>query len=63
MLLFAGLGNPGAGHANNRHNVGFMAADAIHRRHSFSPWSKKFHAAKAEGSLGDDKVMQHKPQT
>ena len=63
MLLFAGLGNPGARYANNRHNVGFMAADAIHRRHSFSPWSKKFHAEIAEGRLGDDKVLLLKPQT
>jgi peptidyl-tRNA hydrolase, PTH1 family len=63
MLLFAGLGNPGARYASNRHNVGFMAADAIHRRHSFSPWSKKFHAEIAEGRLGDDKVLLIKPQT
>ena len=63
MLLFAGLGNPGARYANNRHNVGFMAADAIHRRHSFLPWSKKFHAEIAEGRLGDDKVLLLKPQT
>jgi len=42
MLIFAGLGNPGAQYQNHRHNVGFMAADAIARRHSFSPWSKKF---------------------
>ena len=41
MLIIAGLGNPGPKYENNRHNVGFMAADAIHRRHSFSPWSKK----------------------
>ena len=63
MLLFAGLGNPGTRHASNRHNVGFMAADAIHRRHSFSPWSKKFHAAIAEGRLGDEKILLIKPQT
>jgi PTH1 family peptidyl-tRNA hydrolase len=63
MLLFAGLGNPGARHASNRHNVGFMAADAIHRRHSFSPWSKKFHAEIAEGKLGDEKILLLKPQT
>jgi PTH1 family peptidyl-tRNA hydrolase len=63
MLLFAGLGNPGAKYANNRHNVGFMAADSIARRHSFSPWSKKFQAEIAEGRIGNDKVLLIKPQT
>ena len=63
MLLFAGLGNPGAQYQNNRHNVGFMAADAIARRHDFSPWSKKFHGLIAEGRIGDDKVVLVKPQT
>jgi PTH1 family peptidyl-tRNA hydrolase len=63
MLVFAGLGNPGARHAKNRHNVGFMAADAIARRHSFSPWSKKFQAEIAEGKLGGERVLLVKPQT
>lgn len=63
MLLFAGLGNPGAKYANNRHNVGFMVADAIARRHSFSPWSRKFQAEIAEGKLGGEKVLLIKPQT
>ncbi len=63
MLLFAGLGNPGAQHAGQRHNIGFMAADAIARRHSFSPWSKKFKGLISEGRLGDDKVVLIKPQT
>lgn len=63
MLLFAGLGNPGAKYANNRHNVGFMAADAIARRHSFSPWTKKFQAEIAEGRIGTEKVLLIKPQT
>ncbi|WP_054310562.1 aminoacyl-tRNA hydrolase [Mesorhizobium sp. 1M-11] len=63
MLLFAGLGNPGAKYANNRHNVGFMAADAIARRHSFSPWSRKFQAEIAEGRIGGEKVLLIKPQT
>ncbi len=63
MLLFAGLGNPGTKYANNRHNVGFMAADAIARRHSFSPWTKKFQAEIAEGKIGDEKVLLVKPQT
>ena len=62
MLLFAGLGNPGGKYQNNRHNVGFMAADAIARRHSFSPWSRKFQAEIAEGKLGGEKVLLIKPQ-
>ncbi|RWN98812.1 aminoacyl-tRNA hydrolase [Mesorhizobium sp.] len=63
MLLFAGLGNPGAKYADNRHNVGFMAADAIARRHSFSPWSKKFQGLVAEGTLAGEKIILIKPQT
>jgi PTH1 family peptidyl-tRNA hydrolase len=63
LLLFAGLGNPGAKYANNRHNVGFMAADAIARRHDFSPWTKKFQGLIAEGRLGGEKTILLKPQT
>jgi len=63
MLVFAGLGNPGGEHRDNRHNVGFMAADAIARRHSFSPWSRKFQGVVAEGRLGEEKVLLIKPQT
>lgn len=63
MQIIAGLGNPGAKYANNRHNVGFMAADAIARRHSFSPWSKKFQAEIATGEIAGEKVLLVKPQT
>ena len=35
MLLLVGLGNPGAAIAGHRHNVGFMAVDAIAARHGF----------------------------
>ena len=48
---------------NNRHNIGFMAADAIARRHAFSPWSKKFQGLIAEGTIGGEKVVLLKPQT
>ena len=63
MLIFAGLGNPGSKYENNRHNVGFMAADAIHRRHSFSPWSKKYSALVSDGRIAGEKVLLIKPQT
>jgi peptidyl-tRNA hydrolase, PTH1 family len=63
MLLFAGLGNPGAKYANHRHNAGFMAADAIARRQSFSPWSKKFQGVIAEGVIAGEKIILIKPQT
>lgn len=63
MLLIAGLGNPGPRYAKQRHNIGFLAADAIARRQSFSGWSNKFKAQIAEGSIGDEKVLLIKPQT
>lgn len=63
MRILAGLGNPGAQYQNNRHNVGFMAADAIARRHSFSPWTKKFHALVADGTIDGEKILLLKPQT
>ncbi|OBZ93257.1 peptidyl-tRNA hydrolase [Pararhizobium polonicum] len=63
MLIFAGLGNPGAQYAGNRHNIGFMAVDAIQRRHSFSPWSKKFKALISEGEIAGERVLLMKPQT
>ena len=56
MLIIAGLGNPGAKYAGNRHNIGFMAVDAIQRRPGFSPWSKKFKAEISEGDLAGEKV-------
>ena len=63
MRMLVGLGNPGEKYAGNRHNIGFMAADEIHRRHSFSPWRKKFKAEIADGELDGEKVLLVKPQT
>lgn len=63
MWLIAGLGNPGAQYAHNRHNIGFMAADEIVRRHSFGPWQKKFLALVSEGRLAGEKAIILKPQT
>jgi PTH1 family peptidyl-tRNA hydrolase len=63
MFLVVGLGNPGEKYARNRHNIGFMAADEIVRRHSFSPYRSKFQGELAEGKLGSEKVLVFKPQT
>ncbi|HWG06190.1 MAG TPA: aminoacyl-tRNA hydrolase [Beijerinckiaceae bacterium] len=63
MQLFAGLGNPGREYAGNRHNIGFMAIDAIARRHSFPPFRKRFLAETTEGAVGNEKVLLVKPQT
>jgi PTH1 family peptidyl-tRNA hydrolase len=63
MLLVVGLGNPGAEYARNRHNIGFMAADEIVRRHGFSPWRSRFQGQAAEGNIGGRKVLVLKPMT
>src|SRR6478735_5768143 len=63
MKLFVGLGNPGSEYARNRHNVGFMAVDAIAAAHGFAPWRGKFHGEIAEGRLGTEKVLLLKPGT
>ena len=63
MLLLVGLGNPGKEHAQNRHNIGFMALDEIIRRHSFAAERRRFKGRCAEGRLGARKVLALKPTT
>jgi PTH1 family peptidyl-tRNA hydrolase len=62
-LLLAGLGNPGAQYALNRHNAGFILADAIHVEYGFGPWRAKFEGLIAEGALAGRKTYLLKPQT
>lgn len=62
-LLLVGLGNPGPAYAGNRHNIGFMAVDAIAERHRFGPFRAKFQSHLAEGSLAGRTVLLLKPQT
>jgi PTH1 family peptidyl-tRNA hydrolase len=63
MIIIVGLGNPGTQYANNRHNIGFMAVDALQRLPSFSPWSKKFKSEISEGEIAGEKVLLIKPLT
>ena len=62
-LLIAGLGNPGAQYARNRHNAGFMAADVIHESYDFGPWRAKYQGLIAEGKLAGRKTYLLKPMT
>lgn len=63
MLLIVGLGNPGPNYAGHRHNVGFMALEAIAQRHGFSAWRKRFQGQVAEGQLNGVKVVALEPLT
>ncbi|MFS0848685.1 aminoacyl-tRNA hydrolase [Novosphingobium panipatense] len=61
--LWVGLGNPGPQYAFNRHNVGFMAVDAIAEIHGFGPVQKKFQGWLQEGRIGTNKILLLKPAT
>jgi len=63
MQLWVGLGNPGAQYAMHRHNVGFMAADAIAEVHDFGSVKKQFQGWTQEGRLGGEKIVLLKPAT
>ena len=63
MLLFVGLGNPGARYAGNRHNIGFMALDAIARANKAAPWRRRFQGEATEAVIGGERVILLRPET
>jgi PTH1 family peptidyl-tRNA hydrolase len=63
MLLFVGLGNPGARYVGNRHNIGFMVVEAIAKRHGIGPFRRRFQGVSAEGPLGGERVLLLLPGT
>jgi peptidyl-tRNA hydrolase, PTH1 family len=63
MWLMVGLGNPGPSYAGNRHNVGFMAIDAVVRRHGLGSWRRRFKGVAADGPLAGERVIALKPAT
>lgn len=63
MQLWVGLGNPGPQYAMHRHNVGFMAMDALAEVHGFSVPKKQFQGWTQEGRIGAEKIVLLKPGT
>jgi PTH1 family peptidyl-tRNA hydrolase len=65
MRLLVGLGNPDPQHRYNRHNVGFMAVDAIVQRHRLGPWLPvaKGMGVASKGTLNTEDVLLLKPLT
>lgn len=63
MLLFVGLGNPGAKYVGNRHNIGFVVVEEIAKRHGIGPWRRRFQGVACEGPIGGERVQLLLPGT
>lgn len=63
MQLWVGLGNPGPDYAMHRHNVGFMAVDAIAAVHGFPAPRKQFQGWAQDGRVGGARIVLLKPAT
>ena len=63
MRLFVGLGNPGRAYAGNRHNIGFMAIDALARAHRFPTFRAKHQARASEGQIAGERAVLLAPET
>ena len=63
MILIAGLGNPGAKYARNRHNIGFMAVERIAEAHRIGPFRPRFQGLIAEGAIDGQRVALLEPTT
>ena len=61
--LLVCLGNPGKEYANTRHNIGFLAADALEKRTGVKFNKLKYRAHTGEVTLGGQRVLVVKPQT
>jgi peptidyl-tRNA hydrolase, PTH1 family len=63
VKLVVGLGNPGPKYERTRHNIGFLAIDAITRRWNLRGPREKFNGEIAEGEIDGERVIALKPMT
>jgi len=63
MNLIVGLGNPGRGYIDNRHNIGFMCLNHFARTQGIRFDKKQSKARIGSGEVAGNKVILAKPQT
>jgi len=63
MKLIVGLGNPGQGYANNRHNIGFVCLSYFARIQGIRFDKKQCKARIGLGEVAGSEVVLAKPQT
>lgn len=63
MKCIVGLGNPGAKYTNTRHNIGFLAIDALAEKHGIKLSESKFKALFGTGMINGERVVLVKPLT
>jgi PTH1 family peptidyl-tRNA hydrolase len=63
MKIIVGLGNPGRGYANNRHNVGFKCIDRLAQLHDIRLSQRRAKSRMGTGSIGGEEVLLAKPRT
>lgn len=63
MYIVIGLGNPGKGYTNTRHNIGFKVIDELANVNKIELNKIKFKSVFGQGRIGNHKVLLCKPQT
>ena len=63
MWCIVGLGNPGSSYARHRHNIGFMALDALAEHYRADNFTAKFHGHVARARIGGEDCLLLKPDT
>ena len=63
MVIIAGLGNPTREYETTRHNIGFMAIDALADKYNISVMDCKHRALIGKGMINGTKVVLVKPLT